>query len=229
MPSSISIVIPARNEEAHITDTLLALQEPEWATYNPEIIVVDDGSTDATFQIASRWVERVIRHPHNCGKGQAMQTGWLAARGKIIVFLDADLGASARHAWRLIEDIEAGRADMTIAVFPSAGRRGGFGLVKKLARNGIYFLSGYQAVAPLSGQRALKKSVLQQIGGLQSDYGIEVGLTIDVARKGLKISEVAIPLYHREMGRSIRGFLHRGKQFVQVSKTLFYKWRESII
>lgn len=228
MHPSISIVIPAWNEETYITETLLALQDEQWAKYRPEIIVVDDGSKDATFRLASRWIDRVIRHPRNRGKGYAMQTGWLASSGQIVVFLDADLGTSARHAWKLVEAIVTGDADMTIAVFPRVQGKGGFGFVKRLASNGIYWLSGYRPVAPLSGQRAVRRQVLRQIGDLRHDFGIEVGLTIDTIRRGYTIKEIEIPLKHRETGRNWIGLTHRGKQFVQVFKTLWRKWKEAL-
>jgi glycosyltransferase involved in cell wall biosynthesis len=224
----ITIVIPAWNEEDRIAETLLALRGPAWKRFSIEIIVVDDGSQDDTFQQASRWTERVIRHPKNLGKGRAMETGWRAGRGQIFLFLDADLGASAEHAWKLIVPITDRQADMAIAILPPAQRKGGFGFVKGLASAGIYRLSGYHPSAPLSGQRAILKRVLEHIGGLSYGFGIEVGLTIDAARKGYRILEVEVPFQHRETGRNWSGFLHRGKQFIQVGRTLIHKWRETV-
>jgi glycosyltransferase involved in cell wall biosynthesis len=222
-----TIVIPAWNEEERIADTLAGLQ---WVRrkYEAEIVVVDDGSRDNTAQQALRWADRVIRHGRNLGKGKAMETGWRAAAGDVIVFLDADLGATSGYAGRLIRPVLEQEADMAIAVLPPAERRGGFGLVRGLAAAGIARLSGYRTAAPLSGQRALRRAVLDRIGGFAAGFGIEVGLTIDAARHGYRIVELEIPFRHRETGRDWQGFAHRGKQLVQVGLTLLHKWREPV-
>jgi glycosyltransferase involved in cell wall biosynthesis len=222
-----TIVIPAWNEERRIADTLAGLQ---WVKrkYNAEIIVVDDGSRDKTAQQALRWTDRVIRHGRKMGKGRAMESGWRAADGDVVVFLDADLGATSCYAGRLIAPVSEQEADMAIAILPPAERKGGFGLVKGLASAGIARLSGYRTAAPLSGQRAVRRTVLERIGGLASGFGIEVGLTIDAVRHGYRIVEVEVPFRHRETGRDWRGFAHRGKQFVQVGMALLHKWRELV-
>lgn len=227
MGKAISIVIPAWNEEIRITETLSALQDLA-DTYSAEIIVVDDGSRDATFQQAMRWKARVIRHPWNMGKGRAMETGWQASRGDILLFLDADLGTSAAFAWKLLDPVLAGEADMTIAVLPPAERKGGFGLVKGLASAGVRMLAGFDSRAPLSGQRAVRRQVLEQVGGFSRGFGIEVGLTIDAARKGFVIQELAVPFRHRESGRDWQGVVHRGRQLIHVGRTLLDKWREPV-
>ncbi|CAM3565516.1 glycosyltransferase family 2 protein [Marinicrinis lubricantis] len=229
MRPSISIIIPAYNEEHRIGETLQALHrmktevDPQAWT---EMIVIDDGSNDRTSQVADRWCDLLIRYGKNQGKGAALMEGFLRSSGDIIVFLDADLGESAVHAVHLIRPVMDGLADMTIAKFPPARRKGGFGLVKKLASGGIYRLCGFKSAAPLSGQRAIRKAVLERIGGLSSGFGIEVGLTIDAARSGFRIVEIEVPFKHRESGRDWSGFYHRGKQFLAVGRALLEKWRQ---
>lgn len=228
MRPSITIVIPAWNEKDRIRDTLLSLGKAPWKRYSKEVVVVDDGSKDGTSEVVGGLADRVIRHPSNLGKGKAMETGWRATSGEVILFLDADLGSTAGHAWKLLDPILRDQADMTIAILPPAMRKGGFGFVKGLASLGIHRLCGFRAAAPLSGQRAIRREVLERIGGLAGDFGIEVGLTIDTARSGYRIREVEVPLRHRETGRDLSGFVHRGKQLVQVGKTLLHKWREPV-
>jgi glycosyltransferase involved in cell wall biosynthesis len=224
MRQRISIILPAWNEAERIGETLRAIREGELR--HAEVIVVDDGSDDRTAEAAAEWADRVIRHERNIGKGAALETGWRSAEGEVLLFLDADLGPSARHAARLLAPIERGEADMVVAVLPAPRKKGGFGLARGMASRGIYWLSGYRPTAPLSGQRAVKKCVLERIGGLAPGFGIEVSLTIDAVRHGFRIAEVEVPFRHRETGRDWQGFCHRGRQLVHIGRTLIRKWQE---
>jgi glycosyltransferase involved in cell wall biosynthesis len=223
----ISIIVPAWNEERTIAETLKALRMAfmKEEQVQLEIIVVDDGSNDGTRQAAELYADLIISHSRNMGKGAALHNGWKMANGQVIIFVDADLGKSAVNVRLLLEPLLENRYDMTIAELPSAQIQGGFGLVKGLAVAGIYRLCGYHTRAPLSGQRAMRREVLERIGGLSRGFGIEVGLTIDAARAGFRIGEVPVPFRHRESGRDWQGFYHRGKQFVSVGRTLIHKWR----
>lgn len=224
----VSIIIPAWNEADSISTTLRALYDPQVRPFWDELMVIDDGSEDATYDEASHYTDCIIRHGRNLGKGTSLDTGWRNAKGDLLVFLDADLGESAAYFPELLMPILHERRDMTIAQLPAAAKKGGFGLVKGLAISGIYRLSGFRAEAPLSGQRAVRRHVLERIGGLSSGFGIEVGLTIDAVRSGFNLSEVPVPFRHRETGRDWAGFRHRGRQFVSVGKTLLHKWRHPI-
>jgi len=228
----ITVVIPAWNEAERIGITLQHLRKLHRSEGGniQEIIVVDDGSRDDSWRKAERFADRVIRHSRRRGKGAALETGWREAKGDVLVFLDADLGESAAHADALVQPVLAGEADMTIAKLPPASRKGGFGLVKVLAVGGIYHLSGcgFRPEAPLSGQRAVRREVLESIGGLAQGFGIEVGLTIDTLRRGYRVLEVEVPIRHRETGRNFSGFLHRGQQFWWVGMALLHRWRHPV-
>lgn len=225
----VSVIVPAWNEAERIGVTLRHLRSMELSAGTlREIIVVDDGSDDDSWRAAEHYADQVIRHARRRGKGAALETGWQAAKGEILVFLDADLGESAAYSSRLIQPVLDDQADMTIAILPEATVKGGFGLVKGLAVTGIYRLSGFRPQAPLSGQRAVKRQVLTKIGGLSQGFGIEVGLTIDALRHGYRIAEVEVPFHHRYTGRNWQGFIHRGRQFWHVSRTLLQKWRHPV-
>lgn len=225
----ISILIPAYNEEDHIVITLQALRQcPLFSQHAVELLVIDDGSSDRTASKAWQEADEVVQLPFNQGKGGALMVGARQARGDIFVFLDADLGASAVHVGPLVEPIINSNADLTIAKFPPSMTKGGFGLVKALASKGIYKLSGFKSTAPLSGQRAFHRKVWEGIDSLADGFGLEVGFTIDVAKQGFRIKEVELPLTHRETGRDWAGFMHRGKQFLAVGRTLIDKWRNPI-
>lgn len=226
---SVSVIVPAWNEAERIGSTLRHLRSMELTGGTlREIIVIDDGSDDDCWREAEHYADQVIRHARRRGKGAALETGWQAAKGDILVFLDADLGESAVHSSLLLQPVLADQVDMTIAILPEPSVRGGFGLVKGLAITGIHRLSGFRPAAPLSGQRAVKRQVLERIGGLSQGFGIEVGLTIDALRLGYRIAEVEVPFHHRYTGRNWHGFIHRGRQFWHVSRTLLQKWRHPV-
>lgn len=213
----VSVIIPAYNEEERIEDTLKALVGIRGID---EIIVVDDCSTDNTPLVVSNFDVRLIQMAKNSGKGAALERGLQEAQGEIIGFLDADLGCSAADIVFLLEPVVQGFFDMTIAQFPPAKRKGGFGLVKNLARFGIKKLAGLEVKSPLSGQRVMTRELLEYLGEIEAGYGVEVGLTIDAVRGGFRVCEVPTRMTHHETGRDIKGFIHRGKQFVHVFKVL---------
>jgi len=213
----VSVLIPAHNESIHIYDTVRAVKQvPEV----DEIIVVDDASADNTAELAEKAGARVIRVGSNLGKGGALNKGMSSVTGDVIALVDGDLGRTAGDVRKLIRPVLNREADMTIARFPRARKKGGFGLVKGLARNGIKVFTGLEMMSPLSGQRVMTRQVFDALGRFASGYGVEVGLTIDVARRGFRIMEVDVNMTHAETGRDLRGFVHRGKQFLHVLKVL---------
>lgn len=218
----IGVMIPAYNEADKITQTIRAVKSiPEIH----EIVVIDDGSTDATASAALREGVRVVWHQENYGKGQALKTGFQSLQSDIVVLVDADIGEQAVEVQKLIEPIQAGLADMTIAIFPPVQGKQGFGLVKKLAIWGIHRLTGFYPQAPLSGQRAIRKELLKKLH-IANGYGVEVAMTIDALHAGYHVLEVPVEMYNREYGRSLRGFIHRGRQFIHIARTLFERWAE---
>lgn len=218
---NISVILPAYNEEKILPATLESLREIEEIS---EIIVVDDGSRDETVRVARELADQVVTLSVNKGKGEALRQGCLNGKGDIFLFLDSDLGRSAVLARYLLQPVLSGSTDMSIAVFPPSSKKAGFGLVKGLARKGIFQLTGFQSQSPLSGQRALTRQAMESIQHWNGRFGIEVGMTIDILRSGFRISEIPIPFTHRETGRDLAGFCHRGKQMIDVGRMLGKKW-----
>lgn len=218
-PSSrISAIIPAYNEADRIGGTLASLKTLD-AIH--ELIVVDDGSTDNTSEVAKNsGATEVLQLVMNGGKGRALTEGLRKATGDILLFLDADLGDTAKEAAHLLPSILNGEADMTIAVLPRPVKRGGMGFVLRAAHDGIQQATGRSFEAPLSGQRALTRELMNKIGRIEEKFGVEVALTIDALRSGARVVEVPIAFRHRETGRDLRGFLHRWKQWRDVKRAV---------
>lgn len=230
MSTLVSIIIPVWNEAERISTTLKAVARVRESIegIDVQVIVVDDGSKDNTQAAAAPWADLVIGYPINRGKAAALAAGCRAAAGEMIVFLDADLGETAGFFPFLLEPLLRNEADMSVARIPTAQKPGGFGLVKALATRGVKMLSGYPALAPLSGQRAVRAEVLKRAGRAYQGFGVEVGMLVDAVKLGYRIAEPEIPFRHRETGRDWDGFMHRGKQFVSVGLALWDCWRRPI-
>jgi hypothetical protein len=237
----LAVVIPARNEFDRITATVQAAARIPGVDF---VVVVDDGSNDGTGAQAEHAGAIVARHTRSRGKAAAMETGAEAVRvietqrdeadgtheeqqdarpaspPLHLLFLDADLAETARDAAPLAEPVRTGEADMTIAVFASKDKRGGHGFVLGLAGAGIERATGWRPAEPLNGQRCLTRAAFEAARPLADGWGAETGLTIDVLRQGLRITEVQVPLSHRATGKDWGAQLHRAHQFADVAKAL---------
>ena len=210
----IAVVIPAKDEAERIAATVRA------AATVGHVVVVDDGSLDATAQCAADAGATVVRHGRNLGKGAALTTGANAVpEADLLVFLDADLGETAAEAHRLVTAVRA-RADCAIATLPPAVGAGGHGFVVRLARDGIERATGFHPAQPLSGQRALTRKAFEAALPLAEGFGVEVGMTIDLLRKRFRVVEVPVEMRHRVTGNSWRHRVHRLKQYLHVRRAL---------
>ena len=204
------MLIPAYRVAETIGSTLDAVLASERAD---EVMVVDDCCPDNSGEFARREGVDVFRLPTNIGKGGALTAALHRAKGTIIILLDGDLGESAREWTKLLEPIVAGEADMTIARFRPALRRGGFGFAKGLAAKTIRFHTGLALQSPMSGQRGMTRRVADSLGRFESGWAIETAMTIDVHRMGFRVLEVPTDMTHSETGRDLAGFKHRYGQF----------------
>jgi glycosyltransferase involved in cell wall biosynthesis len=221
--TGVAAIIPAKDEGDRIGATVAA------ALVLPGVdlvVVVDDGSSDQTGRVAKAAGARVVRHSRNRGKAAAMESGAEAVRlldgtePRHLLFLDADLGETARMAAPLIEPVVAGEADMTIAVFVTRVKLGGHGFVVKLAREGVQRIAGWTPDQPLNGQRCLTRAAFEAARPLARGFGVETGLTIDLLRKGFRVREVQVEMAHRATGTDWKAQLHRARQFRDVARAL---------
>jgi glycosyltransferase involved in cell wall biosynthesis len=157
-PASVSIVIPAYNESDAITEVIGVLRAAaSWR----EIIVVDDGSTDGTGDLAAAAGATVVRHPYNIGNGAAVKNGIRRATGDFILIVDADGQHPPEDALRLIEPL--GTYDLVIGARSrttqaTQARRAGNGVLNRLAG----YLTGREIPDLTSGFRAARASGLRE-------------------------------------------------------------------
>lgn len=205
----VAAIIPAYNEEKNIPSVLSIITKIKEVR---EILVVDDGSTDKTAEVARSFGVKVLRLPYNQGKSLAMREGLNHTSAPIVFFLDADLvGLTEEQVKDMISPIIHGYGDMTLGIFYS-GRS-----VTDLA----------QRVAPyLTGQRAMKRWVLD---GLQeeewlSGFGIEIAITRLAKNSNIRIVEVPLEnathvMKEEKMG-FFRGAAARAKMYWEIVKQL---------
>jgi glycosyltransferase involved in cell wall biosynthesis len=222
----ISVLIPAHNESERIAATIAAVRSLASSRRIGEIVVVDDGSTDDTAARAEAAGADTVFRQDNKGKGAALQAAFALSSGDVLLLLDADLGESAAEAERLLVPVLSRTADMTIATFPvHPGKGGGMGLVVRLARWGIRKLTGQTMAAPLSGQRTVRREVIEEVGGFAAGWGVEIALTVTALRAGFRVLEIPTTMTHRVTGRSPAAIRHRAGQFFAAARVLLQLWR----
>lgn len=219
----VAAVVPCKDEAQRIGATVTALRTVPRVEL---VVVVDDGSSDDTAEVARAAGAEVVSHPRNRGKAAALMTGVSRVRAVAqarggpppdYLFVDGDLADSAAALAPLLAPLAAGEADLVIATLPvQATPGGGRGLVVRLAREGIAALTGRVMTQPLSGMRALTDDALTLASPLARGWGVEVGMTVDVLRAGLRIAEVRADLHHRVTGTDWRAQLHRARQYRDV-------------
>ncbi|MDR1818861.1 MAG: glycosyltransferase, partial [Methanobrevibacter sp.] len=162
--SSVSIVIPAYNEEKDIGSIVSIVKK---ISYVDEIIVVDDGSYDKTVAKANEAGASVISHTSNQGKGSAIETGFKHSKGDIIAFIDGDLqNLSTEQVDAMVKPIMEGKTDITKTKFKRKNGR-----VTELTAKPLlnFFFPEIKLEQPLSGQFAGKRSALAKIR-MEKDY-----------------------------------------------------------
>ncbi len=215
MPTpNLVVIVAARNEADRIGASVDALHA---AFPGAEVWVGDDASTDGTSEAALAHGARVVRRGRTHGKGgnvTAAAEAALSDRAQgpdLVLVCDGDLGASAERLRGLVETVQRGDCDLAIAAFRQR-IGGGFGIALRFARWAIRNRCGYEAGAPISGQRAMRAEVLRAALPFAAGYGMEIGMTVDAVRAGYRVCEVELDLEHRATGRTLGGFVHRGRQ-----------------
>ena len=185
IPDRLSIVIPAKNEELAIAG-VVAKARAEFP--EAEIIVVDDGSNDATGSKAEGAGARVIRHPESLGNGAAVKTGARAASGETLALMDGDGQHDAAELHKLLARLEAGYC-MAIGA-RTADSHGNIG---RLFANGFYnqvasFLSGRRIADLTSGFRVVRTELFREfLYLLPNGFSYPTTITMAFLRSGYPI------------------------------------------
>jgi glycosyltransferase involved in cell wall biosynthesis len=213
-------VVAARDEAGSIADTVRGLFEAGV----DRVVVSDDGSVDATADLARSAGAQVVGSERPRGKGGALEAAFagLGGRAGLVVLADADLGVTSAALAPLIDRVASGEADICIGVLPPQG--GGLGTVKAFSRWCIRRLTGFDAREPLSGQRVMPREALEACRPLAHGFGVETAMTIDAVRLGFRLTEVEADLRHRAGGRDIAGFAHRGRQGWDILRAVAVRW-----
>jgi glycosyltransferase involved in cell wall biosynthesis len=236
MAANTYVIVTAYNEADLIGATLDALAPAFPAA---RVLLADDGSSDATAQIAAARGARVVRSERMIGKGGAATLAASAALADaragsadsaeqreqaIFVLCDGDLGGSAGELRVLAETVGRGEADIAVAAF-SRRVGGGVGLALGFSRWAIRRRCGLRTTAPISGQRALSERALADVLPFAQGFGMEIGMTIDAVRAGYRLVEIELPLEHRASGRTAAGFAHRARQLVDFARVYLARGR----
>jgi glycosyltransferase involved in cell wall biosynthesis len=218
----LSIVIPAYNEEAAIRATIertLAAREEIRCRADlagVEVIVVDDGSTDRTGQIAGEYAEvRVVRHERNRGYGAAIQSGFACASGDLLGFLDADGTCDPAFFAELCSALDHHAAD--VAVGSRLGRSSRMPTVRRLGNRlftALLRLSGSsRASDSASGMRVLRRAALARLYPLPQGMEFTPAITaLALFDPRLRLVEMPMP-YHERLGRSKLRLIRDGLRF----------------
>lgn len=200
-------VIPAYNEEKTISSVLAALQDSKLVD---QVIVVSDGSEDRTIEAASAYKDvLIVELLENRGKGGAVIAGLRRSTAEVILILDADLiGLTEEHIEGLLKPVLKGEAVMSIGIFQKG--RAATDIAQKMAPF-------------LSGQRALKRELLENISDLDlTRFGIEVALHQYVDENNIETAEVQLPdLSHVMKEEKLglwKGVLARTKMYWEIFK-----------
>ncbi len=191
----ISVIIPAYNEELALKPVV-----EEYLPYADEIIIVDDGSSDSTYEIAKTLQNDqvlVFHHEKNQGKVAALRTGVEHAMGDIVIFTDADCTYPARYIPEFVDKIEHG-VDLVLGSrqinrrnIPLFNRLGNF-IFSSLAA----YISGKTIVDSQTGFRAFRKEMFVKFDVEAKSLEFETKMTVRAAKLGYKIVE--IPIEYRE-------------------------------
>lgn len=211
---TLSIVIPVYNEAATISEIIAKVRKADTKKLHKEIIVVDDASTDGTLKTLKRMKDIVcVRHKRNRGKGAAVRTGFLRARGDIVLIQDADLEYLPQEYPKLLRPFFENGADVVY----------GSRFVGSESHRVIYFthhvankiLTWYSDVLTNlnltdmeCGHKLFSRDVIDQIKDklVSKRFGIEPEITARIAKiKGIRIYEVGISYQGRtyEEGKKI--------------------------
>jgi hypothetical protein len=201
----VALIIPAHNEAENLPHVLAAV--PRYAISDIQVIVVDDGSTDATSEVASQYGAIVVRHETNRGLGAALRTGLATARNldaRLAVYIDADGEYDVAQMPSLLQPILNGQADYVLGS-RFRGSIEGMPLMRRIGNRilslSVSVLTGHWISDGQTGFRAFSRRALET-AEIVHDYNYAQVLSMDLLRKGMRLAEVPVSYRRRRHGRS---------------------------
>lgn len=210
----LSFILPAKNEAAVIGSVIDRLHDLQ---LDAEIIVVNDGSTDNTAELAASKGAKVITHPYSQGNGAAVRAGARAAQGEVLVFLDADGQHRPEDIPRLLAKLDEGYA---MVVGARTGLRSQANVHRAVA-NRFYnrfgsWMVGHQILDLTSGFRAVKASVFRRfLYLLPNGFSYPTTITMCLFRSGFPVAYEPIEADKR-VGKSHMRIFHDGIRFLLI-------------
>ena len=200
---SLSIIVPAYNEEKAIGATITKLKA---MNRDYEIIVVDDGSTDNTYQIAKERGVKIIRHPYNKGYGAALKTGIREASTRLVLFIDADNQHNTDDIPELVKYTDA--YDMVVGARTGSSD---ISLVRRFGKKVFSALANYLMEMKIpdlnSGFRVAKKDVVMElINILPNEFSFTTTLTLAMIKEGYSVKYVPVKAFWRTGKSKVRPF-----------------------
>jgi glycosyltransferase involved in cell wall biosynthesis len=207
---TVSVIIPAYNEANTIGGVIERIK-----TLHPdyEIIVVNDGSTDRTAEIAETAGATIFNHPYNMGNGAAVKSGIRHAKGAVLVFMDGDGQHNPDDIAHLIKYLP--EYDMVVG----ARNLHGHASVIRAVGNKLYnwfasYVANFKIQDLTSGFRAVKSEIARQLLYLlPNTYSYPTTMTLSILRNGRTLKYVSIGVKHRMKGKSDIGLLKDGVRF----------------
>jgi len=208
----ISVILPAKNEAEGLRRTLPGLR----GMADAEVIVVDDGSTDETAQVAREHGAIVLSSPYSMGNGAAIKRGARAARGELLVFLDADGQHNAELIPRLLARLEQGY-DMVVGARGWDGQASvGRGLANGLYNRVASMMTGFLVADLTSGFRAVRAAKFREfLYLLPNGFSYPTTITMAFFRSAYAVAYEPIPVAQR-IGRSHIKPLRDGVRFLLI-------------
>jgi glycosyltransferase involved in cell wall biosynthesis len=191
----VTVVLPARNEAEGLQRTLPALRA---ALPGAEVIVVDDGSTDATAEVAAAHGARVLASPYAMGNGAAIKRGARAASGAILVFMDADGQHDPAWIAELLARLDAGY-DMAVGARSRDGQaNAGRGLANALYNRLASWMTGHRVLDLTSGFRAVRAERFREfLHLLPNGFSYPTTSTMAFFRSAYPVAYVPVPVARR--------------------------------